>query len=360
MPCIFLTGGGTAGHVTPNLALIPVLREMGFDAIHYIGTADGIEQKLLAERFPEVPFHVIKAGKLRRYLDIKHLFDPLRTVAGVSQSRKLCRKYKPDVIFSKGGFVSLPVVIGGKLAGVPNVLHESDLTPGLANRLAMPYAKVVCTSFEQTAERLGAKGIYTGTPLRAELFAGDAQKGRAWAGMKGQKPVLLVTGGSLGAKAINDTLRQALPRLTARFDVIHLCGKGNLDETLQNHEAYRQYEYVSEGLPDLLAAADIVLSRAGSNTLCELLALCKPHLLVPLPLTASRGDQLDNAAATKAKGFSMVLAQEDMTPDTLHDALCTLFAQKNMHETAMRQGDAKQGTKAVAEILLEMAKKGRA
>nr|MDD6335501.1 undecaprenyldiphospho-muramoylpentapeptide beta-N-acetylglucosaminyltransferase [bacterium] len=350
--CILLTGGGTAGHVTPNLALVPLLREKGYD-IHYAGTADGLERQLLA-RYPDIPYHIVQAGKLRRYLDIKNLSDPFRTLAGIRQAKRICREIKPDVVFSKGGFVSLPVVMGAHGAGVPCILHESDYTPGLANKLAGPYAKVICTTFPETAQSLGKKAVYTGTPVRPELFSGDALRGRRLVGFSGAKPVLLIIGGSQGAAAINQAVRDGLPRLKERFDIIHLCGKGKLDETLLGTAGYVQMEYASEELPDLFAAADIVLSRAGSNTLCELIALEKPHVLVPLPLSASRGDQILNANSTRAQGFSAVLPQENLTPQTLYDTLCTVYLSRRGYISAMRSADYRHGAQKAIDVIEDL------
>ena len=328
---IVLTGGGSAGHVTPNLALIPLLQEHGWD-IHYIGTQDGIERSLLAG-VPGVTYHAISAGKLRRYRDLRNLTDPFRVVAGCGQAGAILKQVSPRVLFSKGGFVAVPVTAAAYFRHVPVVCHESDLTPGLANRISAKFATTICTTFDETAVMLGAKGQATGAPLRDTLFAGRREEGLQLCGFSGQKPVLMMTGGGLGAQAVNECLRSALPALLPQFDIVHLCGKGNLTDIDQ--PGYRQFEYVEEGMPHLLASADLVLTRAGSNTIFELLALGKPHLLVPLPLSASRGDQLKNAESFAKKGYSMVLFQENMTPDTLTHALETLYTDRNRYISAM-------------------------
>ena len=298
---IVLTGGGTAGHVTPHLSLIPHLREAGYE-IHYIGTEHGIERQMMA-RFPDITYHAVKSGKLRRYFSVQNFTDPFRVIWGAFQSIGLMRRLKPDVCFSKGGFVSVPVVFGAWLCRVPAVCHESDLTPGLANRICARFATKVAATFPECARALGKKGVLTGTPLRPELFRGSRAAGLALAGFDGQKPVLLMTGGSLGAQSVNRCLREALPELLTRFDVLHLCGKGNLDESLMGMKGYCQKEFLSDEMPDALAVADVVLSRAGSNTLSELLALHKPMLLVPYPLGASRGDQIENAKSYACRGW---------------------------------------------------------
>ena len=293
MKKIVLTGGGTMGHVSPNLALIPELQKEGYE-VHYIGTEKGIEHEAIAA-LPGVTYHVVKSGKLRRYFSWQNFTDPFRVIAGAFQSAHLIGRLKPDVLFSKGGFVAVPVVYGARLHRVPVVCHESDLTPGLANKLSKPCAKRIATTFPECAEALGSKAECVGTPLRPSLFTGEREKGLGLLGFSGRKPVLLMMGGSLGAQSVNKALREALPRLLPVFDVAHICGKGNLDAALEGTEGYTQLEFLSAELPDVLAAADLVLSRAGSNALMEFQALAKPMLLVPYPKGASRGDQILNA-----------------------------------------------------------------
>lgn len=255
---IVLTGGGTMGHVTPNLALLPHLLAAGYE-VHYIGTENGMEAEKL-RNVPGVIYHGVKTGKLRRYFDWKNFTDPFRVAAGAFQSAHLMGKIKPDVCFSKGGFVAVPVVFGAWLHRVPVVCHESDLTPGLANKLSRPFVKRIATTFPECAQMLGAKAEMVGTPLRPELFRGSRAKGLSFLRFDGTKPVLLMMGGSLGAQAVNKALRDALPMLTGTFDVAHICGKGNLDPTLDKTPGYTQVEFLDQDLPDVLAAADLVLS----------------------------------------------------------------------------------------------------
>lgn len=351
---IVLTGGGTAGHVTPHLALIPHLREDGWD-IHYIGTAEGIERKLVAN-LPGVTYHTVPSGKLRRYFDIKNLTDPFKVMAGVAKAAALVGKIKPDVVFSKGGFVSVPVVYGAWLHRVPVVLHESDITPGLANRITAPLARVVCATFPEAAKAMGKKGVHTGTPLRETLFRGDRARGLALAGFDGKKPVLLMMGGSTGAASVNAALRAALPELLQRFDILHVCGKGNMDAGLVGKPGYRQFEYLDEQLPDAFAATNLMLSRAGANALCEILALRIPALLIPYPLSASRGDQVLNAASFETRGFSRVLAQEEMTPETLTRELLALYQDRGRHVAAMQKESAGDGIQAVLRQIYAQVK----
>ena len=348
---IVLTGGGTAGHVTPHLSLIPRLKEMGYE-IHYIGT-NGIEKQMIA-KIPDIQYHEVKSGKLRRYFSWQNFIDPFKVIWGALQSA--IARIKPDVCFSKGGFVSVPVVVGAWLCRVPTVCHESDLTPGLANRICTRFAKKVCTTFAECAKAIGAKGVHTGTPLRPELFTGSRAAGLALAGFDGSKPVLLMTGGSLGAQSVNKCLRDSLPQLLPHMDVLHLCGKGNLDESLKELKGYCQKEFLSEEMPDALAVADIVLSRAGSNTLSELLALQKPMLLVPYPKGASRGDQIENAKSYAAQGLARVLMQEDMTAQSMTEGVLNLLKEKDVLLKRLAEYPVKDGTDAVLKQIADAQK----
>ena len=351
---IVLTGGGTAGHVTPHLSLIPRLKEAGYE-IHYIGTENGIEHQMIAA-IPGITYHSVKSGKLRRYFSLQNFSDPFKVIAGAAESVSLMRKIKPDVVFSKGGFVSVPVVVGAWMCHVPTVCHESDLTPGLANRICAKFAWRVAATFPECARALGEKGVMTGTPLRPELFRGSRAAGLALAGFDGRKPVLLMTGGSLGAQSVNACLRKALPELLPHMDVLHLCGKGNLDESLKGLDGYYQVEFLSDTLPDAMAAADYILSRAGSNALCEFQALGKPMLLIPYPKGASRGDQILNAASDEKRGLARVLPQEQMTTDTLYQAIMELVRDGDAMRAALRDAPPADGTMAVLGLIHEIQK----
>lgn len=353
MKKIILTGGGTAGHVSPNLALLPHLLEKGYE-VHYLGTKDGIERDMMTQ--PGVAYHAIHAGKLRRYFDLKNFSDPLNVLLGAGESLSLIRKIKPDVLFSKGGFVSVPVVWAASRCGVPVLCHESDITPGLANRICARYAQKVCTTFKECADALGSKGVWTGTPLRASLFRGTREKGLALTGFSGKKPVLLVMGGSQGARAVNMALREALHPLTKRYDIIHLCGKGHRDEALEDTSGYWQAEFLSDTLPDVLAAADMVLSRAGANALSEFGALHKPMLLIPLPLSSSRGDQIQNAESFCVRGIAAVLYQEDLTADSLIAAVDALDEQRADMLARLREISPSQGTMNVLKEIESIQK----
>ena len=349
---IVLTGGGTMGHVTPNLALLPHLLEKGYE-VHYIGTESGMEAEKLSA-VPGITYHGVKTGKLRRYFDWKNFTDPFRVIAGAFQSAALMGRIRPDVCFSKGGFVAVPVVFGAWLHRIPVVSHESDLTPGLANKLCKPFVKKIATTFPECATMLGKKAEAVGTPLRPELFRGSREKGLTLLGFTGDKPVLMMMGGSLGAQAVNKALRGALPELLKTFDVAHICGKGNLDPTLDGTQGYRQLEFVSAELPDLFACCDLVLSRAGSNALMEFQALARPMLLVPYPKGAGRGDQILNAQSLEKRGLCRVLLQENMTAATLTKALMKTWADRNVLTAAVKAAPPADGTLRVLEMIEEV------
>lgn len=333
MKKIVLTGGGTAGHVTPNLALLPALQEAGF-LITYMGSYDGIEKRLV-EDF-NIPYVGIATGKFRRYLDVKNLTDPFRVIKGYTEARKFLKEYRPDVVFSKGGFVSVPVVRAAASLKIPCIIHESDMTPGLANKLCFPVAKNICCNFPETYEMLPKeKAVLTGTPIRAELAQGNKLAGLEMCGFTANKPVIMVIGGSLGAMNVNKAVRDALPQLLEKYQVVHLCGKDKIDNLLLATPGYKQFEYLKAELKDIFAMADIVISRAGANAICELLALRKPNILIPLPASSSRGDQLLNAESFGDQSFSIVLHEDDMTTALLVEKVNELYENRQKYFDAM-------------------------
>ena len=353
MKRIILTGGGTAGHVTPNIALIPKLKDLGYD-IQYIGSYNGIEKELI-EPF-RVPYHGISSGKLRRYFSVQNFTDPFRVVKGFSEARKLIKDLKPDVIFSKGGFVSVPVVLAGKRCKVPVIIHESDMTPGLANKIAIPSAAKVCCNFPETLDSLPkGKAVLTGSPIRQELLSGNKIAAMDLCGFTADKPVILVIGGSLGSVIVNNAVRKSLPELLKEFQIIHLCGKGKTDESLNGTKGYCQYEYIKDELRDIFALADIVISRAGANAICELLALRKPNLLIPLSAKASRGDQILNARSFERQGFSMVLEEEELTEETLVSAVHKLYDNRGTFIDAMRNSDQQDSIDTIISLIEDAA-----
>lgn len=353
MKKIVLTGGGTAGHVTPNIALMPALKEAGYE-ITYIGSKKGMEKGLIEATGTK--YYGISSGKLRRYFDWKNFSDPFRVMNGFFEAKRILRKIKPDVIFSKGGFVSVPVVLAAKALHIPAVIHESDMTPGLANRIALRGATTVCCNFPETVEKIqGNRAIWTGTPIRQELFSGDANRGLSFCGFDSadDKPVLLIIGGSQGSVFINNAVRGSLDELLKDFRIIHLCGKGNLDESLKHREGYAQYEFISKELPDLFAAADIIISRAGANAIFELLALKKPNILIPLGLNASRGDQILNARSFEKQGFSKVLEEESVTAALLTDTVRKVYADRDQYILAMEASPSGDSIAKIVNILNE-------
>jgi len=353
MKRIVLTGGGTAGHVTPNIALLPKLRQLGYD-VHYIGSYNGIEKTLIESC--QIPYYGISSGKLRRYFDLKNFSDPFKVLKGFSEAYKLLKKLKPDVVFSKGGFVSVPVVIAAGRLHIPVVIHESDMTPGLANKLSIPSASKVCCNFPETMKHLPkGKAVLSGSPIREELLTGDRAKALKFTGLTGDKPVLLIIGGSLGSVVVNEAVRSILPKLLKKFEIIHLCGKGKLDQSLSAMNGYVQYEYISEELKDLFALSDIVISRAGANSICEFLALRKPALLIPLSAAASRGDQILNANSFKKQGYADVLEEEQLNGDTLYDALNLLWENRESYVNAMETSPLGNPIETITGLLEELA-----
>lgn len=354
MKRIVLTGGGTAGHVTPCIALLPELQKEGFD-IHYIGSYNGIERKLIEEY--KIPYHGISSGKLRRYFDPKNFSDPFKVVKGYFEASKLMKELKPDIVFSKGGFVTVPVVFAAKKHNIPVIIHESDMTPGLANRLALPSATKVCANFPETVKYLPEnKAVLTGTPIRKELFSGNKIAGLDFCGFTANKPVILIIGGSTGSRAINEVIRGMLPTLLRDYQVIHLCGKGNLDEKFEETAGYVQYEYIKEELSDLLAAADLIISRAGANAICEILALRKPNILIPLSAAASRGDQILNAESFERQGYSFVLKEEEMSLTSLLQAIKTVMERRQDYISAMNQSELNNSIGTIVKLIKETAK----
>jgi len=353
MKTIILTGGGTAGHVAPNLALIPSLYALGYKVV-YIGSRAGMEKKLVEDA--GIPYYGISSGKLRRYLDKKNFTDMFRVVKGFSEAKDIIKETKPDVIFSKGGFVTVPVVIAGRLSGVPVVIHESDMTPGLANRIAMPFASAVCVTFPETLKHVsGNKAFMTGTPIRPLLFQGSKPEGLRLCGFTNARPVIMIMGGSQGSAILNENLRLALEELLADFQIIHICGKGNLDQGLRL-AGYRQFEYVSRELPDLMAAADLIISRAGANSISEFLALRKPSLLIPLSKKASRGDQILNAASFADQGYARVLEEEQLEPKRLTAEIKGLYRGRGLFIENMKKSKAADGVAEVTRIILKYTK----
>ena len=352
---IVLTGGGTAGHVTPNIALLPALREAGYE-IAYIGSEDGIEKELMNDC--DIPYIGVPTGKLRRYIDWKNFTDPFRVLKGYAKARSFLKGYRPDVVFSKGGFVSVPIVRAAASLKIPCVIHESDMTPGLANKLCFGAASKVCCNFPETMAKMPKdKAVLTGTPIRAELFSGDRQKGLELCGFAADKPVLLIMGGSQGAASVNQAVRSHLDELLQDFQIVHLCGAGKYDASKDGIDGYKQFEYVKEDLSHLFAAADLIISRAGANAIFEILALRKPNLLIPLSI-GTRGDQILNARSFEAQGFSKVLVEsenEGILDKKLVSTVQKLYRDREKYIAAMAGAGQQEAIPKIMGLLNELA-----
>lgn len=351
MKKIVLTGGGTAGHVTPNIALLPKLQDLGYE-IYYMGSYDGIEKKLIGDF--EIPYYGISTGKFRRYFDPKNFTDPFRVIKGYSEAKKYLKEIRPDIIFSKGGFVSVPVVRAGAALDIPCIIHESDMTPGLANKLCIPAADKICCNFPETLSMLPeGKAVLTGSPIRRELASGNRITAWNMCGFSANKPVIMVIGGSSGAASVNKAVRQALPKLLEDFQVVHICGREKVDNLLLNVQGYKQFEYLKSELKDIFAMADVVISRAGANAICELLALHKPNILIPLPASSSRGDQILNAKSFEAQGFSIVIDEDYLTENLLVEKVQELYCSRQSYIDNMKQSQQKDAIETIAALIEE-------
>lgn len=352
---ILFTGGGTAGHVIVNLALIPAFQKDGWE-IDYIGSKDGIERKLI-EQLEGVAYYPVSTGKLRRYMSKENFKDPFKVMKGTLQAWRIIGKRKPAVIFSKGGFVSVPVLLASKMRGVPAVVHESDFTPGLANKIAMPFAKKILATFPETMQYLpGKKAVHVGAVIREELFEGNKDAGMRLCDFTGNKPVLLIMGGSAGAAKINESVRASLDELLKAFHVVHICGSGKVDESI-NKFGYKQFEYVNEELNDIFAMTDFVVSRAGSNAIFEFAALRIPMLLIPLSKGASRGDQIVNAKSFAEKGYARVLEEESLTKDSLIQGILQVKDDAEEIKANMQSYQSGESRDRVIDIIKQLAKK---
>ncbi|GKU83068.1 undecaprenyldiphospho-muramoylpentapeptide beta-N-acetylglucosaminyltransferase [Niallia sp. NCCP-28] len=349
MKKIVFTGGGTAGHVTPNIAIINELNKKDWE-IHYIGSKAGIEKELIEKI--QIPYHSISSGKLRRYLSVENAKDVFKVLKGCLDARKVLKKIKPAVVFSKGGFVSVPVVIAASMLKIPVIIHESDLTPGLANKIALRFSSKIFTSFDETINYLPKeKSTVIGSPIRKDILTGSAVKGRIFLDFTSTKPIITVMGGSLGARKINEVIRENLEELTQQYQIVHLCGKGNIAAEYTNNKNYKQLEYVHEELADILAATSLVITRGGSNAIFEFLALKLPMLIIPLSKLQSRGDQILNAKSFTKKGFSLTLEEEEITSQTFLAKLAELDEKQKTIKQAMQQYNKHDALTAILEEL---------
>ena len=352
---IVFTGGGSAGHVSVNTAIIPEFIKNDWD-VTYIGSEKGIEKTIIKKEFPNIRYQTVSVGKLRRYLSFENLKDPFRVIKGIFDARRILKQTRPDLIFSKGGFVSVPVVLAGKMLKIPILIHESDYTPGLANKIAIPFASKIFTTFQETNALLSKdKAMYIGAVLREGIFTGNATKGKVFCDFDNSKPVILVMGGSLGAVRINRLITDNLAELLLHYQIIHICGKDNVNESLKQ-KGYAPFEYVYDELFDLLAAADLVVSRAGSNSIFEFLGLQKPMLLIPLSANASRGDQILNAASFEKQGFCKVIQEEELAFAHFNSTLENLLREAATYQGKMRQERPFKTAPEMYQLLTDLIK----
>ncbi len=345
MANLVLTGGGTAGHCTPNLALLPYLKDK-FENVYYIGSKNGIEKDIISKT--DIPYFSVRCEKFRRKFTLKNFSIPFEVYSGIKEAMAILDELKPDVVFSKGGYVALPAVIAAHKRKIPVIAHESDYSPGLANRITAKYCSKVLTTFPETAQEF-TNGVYVGSPIRKEIYSLKKRSCTKSFEFNGDKPVLLITGGSQGSKAINSAVRSSLEELLIKFDIIHICGKNNLykDKTPKGY-------YQTEFLPDIeraFTACDVCVSRAGSNTLFELLALKKPTVLIPLPKGTSRGDQVLNAEYFERQGLVSVLRQNVLTPFSLVNSINACFANRFNLKLNFEKQNEFDATKKIADII---------
>lgn len=345
---IVFTGGGSAGHIVPNFPLIEAMQKKGFE-VDYIGQKASMEAELISRL--NIPFHGIHSGKLRRYMSVKNFSDPFKVLLGIFEAWKILGRLQPKLVFSKGGFVSFPVVLAAWFRRIPVIAHESDLTPGLANRLSYPFVQKTCLTFShaQTHFKDKTRVEVTGTPIREILFQGSREEGLRLCHFKDEKPCLLVIGGSQGAQNLNRLIRDMLPELIKTFQVIHLCGKGKVLPDL-NSENYYQFEYIDEEMRDLYAASDLLISRAGANTLYEILALGKPHILIPASTQGSRGDQIQNARFFEKQGVSTVLNEETLTSLQFLNAVKEAWEKREEVTEKIKALQIKSGTSSIIQL----------
>lgn len=345
MGTIILTGGGTAGHITPNIALLPYLKQH-FSKIVYIGSYTGMEKNMITA-LGDIEYYAIETAKLNRNKFLSNFSIPIKFLKGKKQALEIIKKIKPDIIFSKGGYVSLPVVFAAKNLNIPVVAHESDLTLGLANRISKNKCSCICTTFKETANKLGKKSIYTGSPIRQTTTSNIKIN-------HNNKPILLITGGSLGSKVINEVVWQSINELTKKYYVIHQVGKNNFNSDIKNAN-YKQIEF-ADNMQQLISNASVVVSRAGSNTIFELAYAQKPMLLIPLPKGASRGDQVDNANHFDKLGYAKVLYQSDLTPTTFVNCVNSLYNNSKKYINTLKNANIPNGTEKIIKVLLNYKK----
>lgn len=348
---IILTGGGTAGHVTPHLSILPsLIKEY---EIHYIGSISGIERDII-NKYKYITYHPITTVKFERSLTLKNLLIPFKLFKGIRQSKKIIKELKPSIIFSKGGFVSVPVCYAAHSLKVPIVGHESDYSMGLANKLIYKKCNSMCFSFKDTQSKYIKKGVYAGSPIRESIYQGNKEKIVKQYNLDDTMPTLLMFGGSLGAKAINEMVFLCCEELSKKFNILHIVGKGNLNSKIKISN-YHQIEFTNN-IEDYFACANIVISRAGSNSIFELCAIQKPMLLIPLPKDSSRGDQILNAEYLEKQNLCLVLFQENMTKETFIKSIIELYQNRYFYINNLKRQPNFNGTKKILEEIKKYSK----
>ncbi|MDR0850315.1 MAG: UDP-N-acetylglucosamine--N-acetylmuramyl-(pentapeptide) pyrophosphoryl-undecaprenol N-acetylglucosamine transferase [Christensenellaceae bacterium] len=342
---IVLTGGGSGGHVIPSISLLPYIKK-AFSKIYYIG-GSGIERDIL-KNYPEVEFFTVHAPKLDRGNLLKNLCLPFGLIKAISVSKKILKQIKPNIVFSKGGFVAVPVCIAAHHLKIPVISHESDITMGLGNKIIYRYCKTMCLSFEGHTKK---KCVYTGQPIRAQILCGSAEVGYKMCNIQKGLPILLIIGGSMGAKSLNDVVYQTLDTLCEKYNIIHITGKEKNEE--KTHKNYTQFEYV-QNIQDLFAISSCVISRAGAGAISEFLALKKPMLLIPLGKNASRGDQIENAKRCEQMGVAHVLPQQELTPKTFFVEIDNLV--KNRDKLIKNMPEYEDACKKIYQEIIKCTK----
>jgi len=351
---IVFTGGGTLGHVMPNLPLIEHYQQEGWD-VSYIGSKKGEEREKIEAL--GIRYYAIRTGKLRRYFDWQNFLDIFNVVMAIVQSFFILLKIRPNVVFSKGGYVALPPVVGAWLMRVPIVIHESDMTPGLTTKLSKRFAKKVCVSFQNAAKYFEkSKVTWTGLPVRNLVFEANRARGLEVSGFDGTRPILLTFGGSLGAEFLNTMVREQVKngKLSA-YDVINICGREKLDQSMK-FDNYVQFESLADDFLHIMQAADLVITRGGATSLFELLAMQKIHVIVPLSKRASRGDQIHNARYFSELGVSSFIEEEEYTWEAMEQLMTTTLANKNNILDKIEQLEFANATQKVINVIQQAAK----
>ena len=353
---IIFTGGGTAGHVTPNLEIIPFFINNGWN-VFYVGSKCGMEKEIVTKSNDRIEFLSIRAGKLRRYFSLQNIVDIFSIGLGVIEAFIIIKKCKPDIVFSKGGFVSFPVVFAAWLNMVPVLIHESDVTPGLSNKLSGIFASKIFSTFTETSKYINNNKLeYIGPIIRSGFKNANYKKGYEYCGFNENMPVILVMGGSLGSENINKAIRRDLNKLISDFQIVHICGKGNVDKSIKC-DNYKQFEYINDRFPDVLAISQLVVARAGSNSIFEFLFMKKPMILIPLPLKSSRGDQILNAKIFKEKGYCEVIDDVDLESISLENTIKTIYRNKDHYINNMQDVNFSDNAKKVYEFITKKVQK---